>query len=117
MWTLLGSCVGLLEGELGETSKSTFLKYEEMKKEPTIHPKRLTEFLGCSFSLEEETLGVVDEILRLCSFDNLSGLEVNKNGKLSSGEENKTFFRHGEVGDWKNYLINEMVDRQVQIGE
>ncbi|CAL5338550.1 unnamed protein product [Camellia sinensis] len=26
MRTLLGSCVGLLEGELGETSKSTFFK-------------------------------------------------------------------------------------------
>ncbi|KAL7260810.1 hypothetical protein ACSBR1_006469 [Camellia fascicularis] len=88
-----------------------------MKEEPTIHLKRLAEFIGCPFSLEEETLGVVDEILRLCGFDHLSSLEANTNGKLSLGKENEAFFRHGEVGDWKNYLTDEMVDRLVQIDE
>ncbi|KAL7240725.1 hypothetical protein ACSBR2_006387 [Camellia fascicularis] len=109
--------LGYWKESLEKPQKVLFLKYEEMKEEPIIHLKRLAEFLGCPFSLEEETLGVVDEILRLCSFDHLSSLEVNKNGKLSSGEENKAYFRRGEVGDWKNYLTDEMVDRLVQIGE
>ncbi|THF94680.1 hypothetical protein TEA_015542 [Camellia sinensis var. sinensis] len=90
----------ILEDEsLEKPQKVLFLKYEEMKEEPTIHLKRLAEFLGCPFSLEKERLGVVDEILRLCSFDHLSSLEVNTNGKLSSGKENEAFFRHGEVRD------------------
>ncbi|KAL7240726.1 hypothetical protein ACSBR2_006388 [Camellia fascicularis] len=109
--------LGYWKESLEKPQKVLFLKYEEMKEEPTIHLKRLAKFMGCPFSLEEETLGVVDEMSRLCSFDQLSSLEVNKNGKLSSGEENKAFFRRGEVGDWKNYLTDEMVNRLVQIGE
>ncbi|KAH0991277.1 hypothetical protein GBA52_002760 [Prunus armeniaca] len=92
-------------------------KFEEMKEEPTLHLRRLAESLGCPFSPEEETQGVADDILRLCSFDNLSNLDVNKSGKLSSGEENSTFFRKGEVGDWMNYLTAEMVERLDCINE
>ncbi|KAL8533566.1 hypothetical protein ACS0TY_009822 [Phlomoides rotata] len=76
-----------------------FLKYEDMMEKPGIHIRRLAEFLGCPFSGEEEEFGVADAILNMCSFDNLRGLEVNKNGKLSSGEETKAFFRRGVVGD------------------
>ncbi|CAB4295420.1 unnamed protein product [Prunus armeniaca] len=96
-----------------------FFKFEEMKEEPTLHSRRLAEFLGCPFSLEEGALGVADDILRLCSFDNLSNLDVNKNGKLSSGDENSAFlfYRKGEVGDWMNYLTAEMVERQDCINE
>ncbi|GFP95312.1 cytosolic sulfotransferase 5 [Phtheirospermum japonicum] len=71
----------------------------------------LAVFLGCPFSEGEEESGLADEILRLCSFDNLRALDINKNGKLSSGEENKAFFRRGVVGDWKNYLSAEMVEK------
>ncbi|OIS95876.1 PREDICTED: cytosolic sulfotransferase 12-like [Nicotiana attenuata] len=88
-----------------------FLMYEQIKEKPEIQLKRLAEFLECPFSTEEETSGVVDEIVKLCSFENLSNLEVNKNEKLSTGVENKVFFRRGEVGDWKNYFTTEMVEK------
>ncbi|OIS95880.1 PREDICTED: cytosolic sulfotransferase 12-like [Nicotiana attenuata] len=91
--------------------KVLFLMYEEMKEQPEIQLKRLAEFLECPFSIEEENCGVVDEILRICSFENLSNLEVNKNENLSTGEKNKAFFRRGEVGDWKNYFTTEMVEK------
>ncbi|XP_059315981.1 LOW QUALITY PROTEIN: cytosolic sulfotransferase 12-like [Lycium ferocissimum] len=91
--------------------KVLFLMYEEIKEQPKIQLKRLAEFLECPFSIEEENCGVVDEILRLCSFENLSNLEVNTNGKLSTGEENKMFFRRGEVGDWKNYFSTKMSEK------
>ncbi|KAK4708598.1 hypothetical protein R3W88_029523 [Solanum pinnatisectum] len=73
--------------------------------------KRLAEFLECPFSIEEENCGVVDEILRMCSFGNLRNLEVNTNGKLSAGVTNKNFFRRGEVEDGKNYFTVEMNDK------
>lgn len=85
-----------------------FLKFEEMKEEPILVVRRLAEFIGCPFSAAEEAKGVVEDILRLCSFETLSNLEVNKNGKLSSGEEKNAFFRKGEVGDSVNYLTAEM---------
>lgn len=87
------------------------VRFEEMKAQPGRVLKDLADFMGCGFSEEEERSGVGGHILRLCSFENLSNLEVNKNGKLSSGEDNNTFFRRGEVGDWKNFLTSEMTER------
>lgn len=89
-----------------------FLKYEDLKRQPILHLKKLGEFLDCPFSDEEEKSGVLEELLKLCSFDNLSNLEVNKNGKLDiNGVRAEVFFRRGEVGDWKNFLTEEMVNR------
>ncbi|OVA13943.1 Sulfotransferase domain [Macleaya cordata] len=93
-----------------------FLKFEDMKKEPKLHLKRLAEFLGHPFSLEEETQGVVDEIVRLCSFENMSNLEVNKTGKMATtGLEKNAYFRKSKVGDYVNYLTSEMIERLDQI--
>ncbi|XP_016486859.1 cytosolic sulfotransferase 12-like [Nicotiana tabacum] len=96
---------------LEKPKRVLFLMYEEIKEKPEIQLKRLAEFLECPFSEEEETSGVVNEILKLCSFENLSNLEVNKNEKWPTGEEHKLFFRRGEVGDWKNYFTTEMVEK------
>ncbi|KAK4708541.1 hypothetical protein R3W88_029466 [Solanum pinnatisectum] len=85
--------------------------YEEIKKKPKIQLKRLAEFLECAFSIEEENSGVVDEILKMCSFENMSNLEVNTNGKFSTGEAYTIFFRRGEIGDWNNYFTIEMKDK------
>ncbi|KAM3306755.1 cytosolic sulfotransferase 12-like [Capsicum chacoense] len=89
-------------------NKVFFLMYEEVKEKPKVQLQRLAEFLECPFSTEEENCGVADELLRICSFENLSKLEVNKKKTLPSGEENKAFFRKGEIGDWKNYFTEEM---------
>ncbi|KAI8010963.1 Cytosolic sulfotransferase 15 [Camellia lanceoleosa] len=94
-----------------------FLKYEDMKSETLFHVKRLAEFLGQPFSLEEESKGVVQEIVELCSFENLSDLEVNKNGAADVSAKNDVFFRKGKVGDWKNYLTTQMTECLDQITE
>ncbi|KAI8539347.1 hypothetical protein RHMOL_Rhmol09G0175400 [Rhododendron molle] len=109
--------LGYWKESLEKPNKVIFLKYEEMKEEPNLHLGRLAEFLGFPFSPEEEASGLADEILGLCSFDNLSNLEVNKTGELSTGEEKRAFFRRGEVGDWKNFMTAEMVDRFDQISD
>ncbi|XP_056165053.1 cytosolic sulfotransferase 12-like [Syzygium oleosum] len=94
-----------------------FLRYEDMKEDPHVHVKRLADFLGCPFSEQELRDGTVDGIVRMCSFDSLSMLEVNKSGQLSTGQETKSFFRKGDVGDWVNYMSVEMggkIDRVMQ---
>ncbi|KAJ1403690.1 Sulfotransferase domain [Sesbania bispinosa] len=109
--------LGYWKESLERPKKVMFFRFEEMKLQPGFYLKELAEFVGCPFSKEEESEGVLDDILNLCSFENLSNLEVNKTGKLSSGEENKAFFRQGEVGDWKNILTAEMIQRLNTITE
>ncbi|XP_062162954.1 cytosolic sulfotransferase 5-like [Alnus glutinosa] len=109
--------LGYWKKSLENPQKILFLTYEEMKEQPATNLRRLAEFLGCPLSPEENAQGVVDNILRLCSFDNLSNLEVNKSGKLSAGEENNAFFRRGEVGDWMNHLTTEMMEKLDRITE
>ncbi|XP_030444313.1 cytosolic sulfotransferase 12-like [Syzygium oleosum] len=109
--------LGYYRASLEMPEKALFLKFEDMKENPHPHLRRLAEFLECPFSEEEMRHGAAEEILRLCSFDNLSTLEVNKRGKLASGEENRSFFRRGEVGDWVNLLSVEMADRIDQLTE
>nr|GMD75411.1 cytosolic sulfotransferase 12-like [Ipomoea batatas] len=109
--------LGYWKESLENPRKVLFLKYEEIKEEPDVHLKRIAAFLDCPFSEEEEECGVVDGILRLCSFENLSNLEVNKTGKngLKQAAGNNLFFRKGKVGDWKNHMSDEMGSRLDQI--
>ncbi|TXG49065.1 hypothetical protein EZV62_024940 [Acer yangbiense] len=78
----------------------------------------MAQFLGQPFSAEEENQGVVDEIVRMCSFDHLSNLQVNKTGhvvhishNLDIVINNSVFFRKGQAGDWENHLTAEMIQR------
>ncbi|XP_043697882.1 cytosolic sulfotransferase 5-like [Telopea speciosissima] len=88
-----------------------FLKYDEMVTEPSLHLKRIAEFMGCPFSSMEEKEGVVDQIIKLCSFENLSNLAVNKIGTGDNDFPNSGFFRQGKVGDSANYLSPEMMEK------
>lgn len=97
--------------------KVFFLRYEELKENPALHVKRMAEFMGFPFSEEEEKEGVVEEIVRMCSFEEMAGLEVNKTGKLHTGFPTNMFFRKGVVGDWENHLSPEMTKRLDRIVE
>ncbi|KAL7617848.1 hypothetical protein Lser_V15G00578 [Lactuca serriola] len=100
---------------LESPDKILFLKYEEMMKQPEMALRNLAAFMGKPFTAEELEKGVVEKIVELCSFENLSNLEVNKKGVVKFGKvfevENRLFFRKGEIGDWKNYLSVEMKQR------
>ncbi|KAF3528938.1 hypothetical protein DY000_02043603 [Brassica cretica] len=85
-----------------------FMRYEEMIENPDAQVIRLADFLGCSFSEEEKQSGMVEKILELCSFGNLSNLEANKTGTSTCGIPHHGFFRKGGVGDWKNHLTDDM---------
>ncbi|CAA2949343.1 cytosolic sulfotransferase 15-like [Olea europaea subsp. europaea] len=110
--------LGYWRESIEKPHKVLFLKYEEMKEHTTLYMKKLAEFLGFPFSLEEENYGVIEEISKLCSFEHLKELEVNKKGKGAIAHfENKNLFRKGEVGDWVNYFSPSMVERLTNIME
>ncbi|KAG2302004.1 hypothetical protein Bca4012_060334 [Brassica carinata] len=94
-------------------NKVLFVTYEELKKQTEVEVKRIAEFIGCGFAAEEE----VSEIVKLCSFESLSKLEVNRQGKLPNGIETNAFFRKGECGGWRDTLtesLAEVIDRTTE---
>ncbi|XP_047306393.1 cytosolic sulfotransferase 5-like [Impatiens glandulifera] len=103
--------LGSFNASAENPDKILLMRYEEMKMSPVLQTKKLASFLGYPFSEEEEKEGVLDGIVKLCSFDNLKDLEVNKEGRRPLGVPHKAFFRKGEVGDWTNYLTPSMADR------
>ncbi|KAL5720474.1 hydroxyjasmonate sulfotransferase [Ranunculus cassubicifolius] len=102
---------------LEKPNKVLFLKYEDMKEDIGSQIMKISEFLGCPFSSREQSEGAVQQIEKLCCFESLSNLDVNKNGgeRPITFVDNKEFFRKGEVGDWMNYLTSSMAERLDQI--
>ncbi|KAA8515624.1 hypothetical protein F0562_018765 [Nyssa sinensis] len=109
--------LGYWKASLENPNKVLFLKYEDLKEDITFHLKRLAEFLGCPFSMEEENQGFIDEISKLCSFENLKNLDINKTGRRLDMIPNSMYFRKGEVGDWANYLTASMAERLEKLME
>ncbi|XP_050376605.1 flavonol 3-sulfotransferase-like [Argentina anserina] len=113
--------LGYWEASKENPDKVLFLKYEDMKKDAEECVKRLAQFMRQPFSLEEEKLGVVQEVMSFCSFENLSNLEVNKSGAVNltstKALDNDIFFRKGQVGDSKNHLTSEMLEQLDKITE
>ncbi|MBA0632959.1 hypothetical protein Godav_001619 [Gossypium davidsonii] len=102
--------LGYWKASLEWPKKVLCLKYEDVKKEPSGCVRKVAEFLGVPFSPEEEKKGIVEEIVKLCSFESLSNQDVNKSDTRSRENpmSNSDFFRKGEVGDWVNHLSPQM---------
>uniref|UniRef100_A0ACD5ZNT6 Uncharacterized protein n=1 Tax=Avena sativa TaxID=4498 RepID=A0ACD5ZNT6_AVESA len=98
-----------------DSSRVLFLKYDEMMAQPVEHVKMLAEFLRVPFSDEEVSRGVVEDVVRLCSFDKLKSVPVNSSGVCDRiggvPMENSSYFRAGKVGDWANHLTQEMANK------
>ncbi|GMH24291.1 hypothetical protein Nepgr_026134 [Nepenthes gracilis] len=104
--------LGYWKASLEVPNKILFIKYEHMKRNPIPHVKRLAEFIGHPFSLEEGA-GAIQKAINLYSFDNLSNLVVNKAELIGTSVpginiSNSMFFRNGKVEDYKNYFTEEM---------
>ncbi|GFY81661.1 sulfotransferase 2B [Actinidia rufa] len=106
--------LGYWKASQEKPDKVLFLKYEDLKEDIVFHTKLLAEFLGFPFSVEEERHGVVEEVSRLCSFENLKDLDINK-GPILPGRDKSDFFRKAKVGDWSNYLTPSMVEQMKKL--
>ncbi|EOY13565.1 Sulfotransferase 2A [Theobroma cacao] len=114
----LGLALWYWKMSLEHPEKVLFLKYEDLKEDIASNLKTLADFLGYPFSEEEIRQGVVEEISKLCSFETLKSLEVNVTGERPVGRlKNSAFFRNGKVGDWVNFISQEMADRMKQLSE
>ncbi|XP_021735569.1 flavonol sulfotransferase-like [Chenopodium quinoa] len=104
---------------LERPEKVLFLKYEDLKDDPTFHLKRLAKFIGVPFSPQEESEGVITQIIELCSIKTMKELEVNKSDDKAIDKffDKKTYFRKGEVGDWINHFTPTMVERMKNLME
>ncbi|KAJ1287186.1 hypothetical protein BS78_03G411200 [Paspalum vaginatum] len=114
-------CLEYWRQSISSPEKILFLKYEDMMSEPVKHIVRLATFLGVPFSVKEEEDGVPKEVVRLCSFDSLSGMCVNQLGEFARLQDKvidkSDFFRKGVVGDWVNHMSEEMgrkIDRVME---
>ncbi|XP_020178777.2 cytosolic sulfotransferase 8 [Aegilops tauschii subsp. strangulata] len=106
--------LGYWRAHLANPERVLFFRYEEMSRDPAAHVRRLAEFVGRPFSAEEEEDGAVDAVVKLCSFEHMTGLEATKSGKTElvlGAVENSSFFRRGLVGDWENHLSPETARR------
>ncbi|XP_010674742.3 cytosolic sulfotransferase 15, partial [Beta vulgaris subsp. vulgaris] len=109
--------IGFWKASLELPNKVLFLKYEDFKDDPSYHLKRVAEFIGMPFSQEEESDGVIKQIIEFCSIKNMKELEVNKSGVINKIFEKKSYFRKGEVGDWTNYFTHDMEERMKKLME
>ena len=100
---------------LARPEQVLFLKYEEIASDPVEVVRTLAGFFAVPFTQEEERRGVPEEVVRLCSFDMLSGLEHNQAGDVARGDSivvgKSMFFRKGKVGDWENHMSKEMAKK------
>ncbi|KAI3667357.1 hypothetical protein L6452_42413 [Arctium lappa] len=97
---------GYYKARLEHPTRILYLTYENMSADTANNVKHLAEFLGYPFTKEEEAAGIVEEVVKMCSFENLR--EVNKHGNIRAGIPKPAFFREGKVGDWNNHLSDEM---------
>ncbi|CAD6227948.1 unnamed protein product [Miscanthus lutarioriparius] len=97
-------CLEYWRESIAMPDRALFLKYEEMLSDPVKYVMKIAAFIGVPFCTKEEEDGVPEEMVRLCNFEMLSSLYVNKTGEFfrhgNMVIENSAYFRKGKVGDW-----------------
>lgn len=89
-----------------------FLKYEDMKKDLPSTIYKCAKFLGVEGCIAHE------DVMRMCDHLNFDRMQNNPAVNIESylnfnrdTEKGPQFIRKGQIGDWKNYMSNELSDR------
>ncbi|CAJ1978301.1 unnamed protein product [Sphenostylis stenocarpa] len=102
--------LGYWKESIATPNKVLFVKYEQLQEDVKFYVKRVAEYLDCPFTEEEESNGGIESIIKLCSFEKMKDLEVNKSGTVGRNIEKKYLFRKGEIGDWIDYFSPAMIE-------
>ncbi|RHN40331.1 putative P-loop containing nucleoside triphosphate hydrolase [Medicago truncatula] len=102
--------LGYLKESIIRPNKILFLKYEDLKEDVSFNLKRIAEFVGFPFTQEEENNEVIENIIKLCSFESMKRSKGNQSGIIGVIDK-EFFFRKGEMGDWVNYLSPSMIEK------
>ncbi|CAJ1978305.1 unnamed protein product [Sphenostylis stenocarpa] len=109
--------LGYWKESIARPHKVMFLKYEDLKEDTEFHVKRIIEFLGCPIGEEGENNIHIKSIIKLCSFEKMKDLKVNKMGYFDNVVDKRYLFRKGEIGDWINYFSPSMIEKLSKIVE
>ncbi|KAK7575716.1 hypothetical protein V9T40_012002 [Parthenolecanium corni] len=94
-------------------SNMLFLKYEDMIRNPLESVRTISEYLGKDYS-NEELRQLVDHTsfskMRNNSALNLEPI-INQMYDSEKKRPDVKVIRKGQVGDWRNYMSNEMADK------
>ena len=105
--------LGYFRASVEMPTRVLFLRYEDMLEDTASAVVAIANFVGCPFSAEEERAGVVDAIVKLCSFEELKNLDNNMSG--STGHliklPSSSYFKKGVAGAWVGHMTREMADR------
>ncbi len=81
------------------------IRYEDMLEQPEITFTKAVDFIGLQHSQDE-----IKAALELCNFSRLQKQEEEK-GFSEKNARSPSFFRKGKVGDWRNVLNPEQIER------
>ncbi|GIX78763.1 sulfotransferase 1E1 [Caerostris darwini] len=84
-----------------------FLSYEDLKIDLVGNLKKIAEFLNRKLNPEE-----LNAIKEHCEFKNMSKHKTTALSEDSAVDKKaSSFYRKGQVGDWKNYFTEEMLKK------
>lgn len=81
------------------------IRYEDMKLKPLEAFQGAVKFIGLDYTEEQ-----IQEAIDLSDFDKVKEEEL-KDGFKERPYMTESFFRKGQVGDWKNHLTEEQVEK------
>lgn len=81
------------------------IRYENMKRDPLVTFTAAVRFMGLTYTENE-----IKQAIEASDFDKLKA-EEQKNGFNEKPYKAGSFFRKGEIGDWRNHLSEEQRDQ------
>ncbi|XP_070555617.1 sulfotransferase 1C4-like [Ptychodera flava] len=87
-----------------------YVKYEDMKKDPTVGVRTIAEFIGKDLSPE-----IIDKIANYCSIEKMKVDAMDDPTVKVFGWKDNPFIRKGQVGGWKETFTvaqSELLDKR-----
>lgn len=90
-----------------------FLKYEEMKKDLASTIYKCAKFLNVETSITDRDVTQMCDHLKFDRMQKNPAVNIESYLQLNTGDKEKKvqFIRKGQIGDWKNYMSDDLSER------